>query len=98
MFSVGEGHHALDAELGESLPDQRPRSFGGVSLAPRRSAQPVAQLRLIHRRVLIGTIMEPSEKRSGILLDHCPEAVPLVALVIVEIRRDVVAFHFLARS
>src|ERR687890_1589540 len=39
--------HTLHAELGDALADQRARSFGCITLAPRGSLEPVAELDLV---------------------------------------------------
>ena len=47
------GNHTLNAKLGEALVDQRPRAFGRITLSPRRSAQPVAELDFVRGAALL---------------------------------------------
>src|SRR5207253_10286312 len=78
------------AGLGESLLDQRARAFGGVTLSPRRSAQPVAELDLVGVCGRRRPEVEPTDESSGRLLHGGPEAVAREALVVAEeVRQDV---------
>src|SRR5918993_2739755 len=57
----GHGNHALRAEVGEALADQRPCPFGGVPHSPHLAAQSVAELRLIDGIALLRSQMKPAQ-------------------------------------
>src|SRR5437879_3045287 len=90
-------YHALNAEFGEALLDQRAGAFGGITLAPGRSAQPVAELDLVGVVSLRRPEMEPSHESPRRPLYGGPEAVSGEALVVAEERRQNVALDLLAR-
>jgi hypothetical protein len=77
-------HHSLHPKLSEALADQRPRSFGGVTLALSRSLEPVAELDLAGVVVHVRPELEPPKELPSGLLDGRPEAKPLEAFVVVE--------------
>src|SRR5712691_6059227 len=75
------GGHAPYAQLGEALADQRSRSFRAIPLAPRRPAQPVTDLGLVHAAVCRRNQPEPAEELPGGPLDCRPEP-PAVELLV----------------
>src|SRR5207249_7742890 len=81
---ISRGDHAPYSELGETLPNQRPRSFGAEALAPGRFPQPVAQLDLVGASAFRRPEVEPPQKFTGLLFDGCPEAEAVELLVVTE--------------
>src|SRR5690348_1441498 len=97
VILIGRGDHALGAQLGEALADERMRAFGGVALAPGRTPQPVAQRHLAGVAVVMGVEAEPAQEVAAALLDGRPDAVAVVPRVVAEEPRQNLTRDHLAR-
>jgi hypothetical protein len=90
------GVDAVDAELAETLVDQRLRALGAVALPPGGLDEPVAEFDLTGRVVGLRPEVEPAEERALAVLGD-PEAEARELLVVAQESGQVVVHDLGAR-